>query len=268
MSAKPSGAGLAARLRAIGRARYHHLHPFHRALHSGELSRGQVRAWALNRYCYQAAIPVKDAVILSRMDDPALRREWRARLADHDGDGDSPGGVARWLALTDALGLPRELVASQRAALPAVKFAVGAYVNFVREKSLLEAVASSLTEMFAPKIIAERVSGMLAHYDFVGEDALAYFRPRLTQAPRDSEFALNYVVREAGDDPRLWKAAEDALRFKCDILWAQLDALSFAYVNPATPPPGAFVDDESGTTRQTTRKLARQPRPAAGGRKR
>lgn len=239
---KAPGGGLAARLREIGRTRYHHLHPFHRALHSGALSKRQVRAWALNRYCYQAAIPVKDAIVMSRMDDPDLRRAWRARLADHDGDGESPGGIARWLALTDALDLPREMVVSQKSALPATRFAVAAYVNFVRDATLLEAVASSLTELFAPKIIADRVAGMLENYDFIGEDALAYFRPRLTQARRDSEFALEYVVSRAAGDPRLQAMAENALLLKCDILWAQLDALSHAYVNPGTPPPGAFAE--------------------------
>ena len=249
-AARKSESGLAARLRKIGRTRYHHLHPFHRALHSGALSRFQVRAWALNRYCYQAAIPVKDAIILSRMDDPDLRRAWRARLADHDGEDGSPGGLARWLALTDALDLPREAVVSQKLALPATRFAVGAYVNFVREATLLEAVASSLTELFAPKIIADRVSGMLANYDFISEDALAYFRPRLNQAARDSQFALDYVVARAGNDAALRDAAEKALLLKCDILWAQLDALYFAYVNPAAPPPGAFADGDEKKKRQ------------------
>ena len=242
--------GLAARLREIGRTRYHHLHPFHGALHSGALSKFQVRAWALNRYCYQAAIPVKDAVILSRMDDPDLRRAWRARLADHDGEGDSPGGVARWLALTDALGLPRDMVVSQAHALPATRFAVGAYVNFVRQAPLLEAVASSLTELFAPKIIERRVAGMLANYDFISEDALAYFRPRLTQAARDSQFALDYVVSRAGKNANLRRAVEQALLLKCDILWAQLDALYFAYVNPGAPPPGAFADGDEKQKRR------------------
>ena len=227
------------RLRAVGAERYHVLHPFHRLLHDGALDRGQVQAWALNRYYYQASIPAKDASLLARLPTTALRREWRRRLEDHDGDGSAPGGVERWLALTDGLGLDRGYVTSLQGLLPATRFAVDAYVRFVRERAVLEAVASSLTEMFAPAIISERVSGMLRHYDFVSEETLAYFRPRLTQAPRDVEFALGYVKRHASTRAEQ-EGVLAALRFKCDLLWAQLDALHHAYVVPALPPPGAF----------------------------
>ncbi len=158
---------------------------------------------------------------------------------DHDGDGEHPGGVERWLALTDGLGLDRELVTSMRAILPATRFAVEAYVRFVREQPLLDAVASSLTEMFSTDIIRSRVSGMLANYDFVSEETLAYFQPRLTQAPTDVKFALGYV-REHARTPEEQERALAALRFKCDLLWAQLDALHFAYVEPGLPPPGAW----------------------------
>lgn len=230
---------LEAELRRIGEARYHTRHPFHRLLHAGALSRGQVQAWALNRYYYQCMIPVKDAALLSRLPTPELRRVWRQRLVDHDGDGPNRGGIARWLALTDALGLDRDYVLSTAGVLPATKFAVQAYVQFVRERSLVEAIASSLTELFAPAIIADRVEGMLAHYDFVTAEALAYFDKRLTQAPRDAAFALDYVKREARQAEHQ-QAALDALRFKCDVLWAQLDALHHAYVEPAHIPPGAF----------------------------
>jgi coenzyme PQQ biosynthesis protein C len=230
---------LEAELRRIGAARYHIRHPFHRLLHAGELSRGQVQAWALNRYYYQCMIPVKDAALLSRLPTPELRRIWRQRLVDHDGDSPDQGGIARWLVLTDALGLDRDYVVSSEGVLPATKFAVQAYVHFVRERSVLEAVASSLTELFAPAIIADRVAGMLAHYDFVTAEALAYFDKRLTQAPQDAAFALDYVKREARR-PDQQLAALDALTFKCDVLWAQLDALHHAYVEPGHVPPGAF----------------------------
>ncbi|KAA2213639.1 pyrroloquinoline-quinone synthase PqqC [Pseudoroseomonas oryzae] len=230
---------LESRLRAIGAERYHILHPFHRLLHDGRLDKGQVQAWALNRYYYQASIPAKDASLLARLPTPELRREWRRRLVDHDGDGVKPGGVDRWLALCEGLGLDRDYVVSLEGMLPATRFAVDAYVRFVRERSVLEAVASSLTEMFSPNIISERVSGMLRNYDFVNEATLAYFTPRLTQAPQDVAFALDYVKREART-----RAGQEqvlaALRFKCDLLWAQLDALHFAYVAPGLPPPGAF----------------------------
>lgn len=158
---------------------------------------------------------------------------------DHDGDGVHPGGVERWLRLTDGLGLDRETVVSLRGLLPGTRFAVDAYVRFVRERSVLEAVASSLTEMFSPDIISQRVSGMLRNYDFVSEETLAYFTPRLTQAPQDVAFALDYVRREARTREEQERVM-DALRFKCDLLWAQLDALHFAYVEPGLPPPGAF----------------------------
>lgn len=228
-----------AELRAIGAERYHILHPFHHLLHNGKLKKGQVQAWALNRYYYQASIPAKDASLLARLPTPELRREWRRRLEDHDGDGTQPGGVERWLKLTDGLGLDRAYVVSLRGLMPATRFAVDAYVRFVREMSLLEAIASSLTEMFSTNIIQQRVAGMLRNYDFVSEETLAYFKPRLTQAPQDVEFALSYVKRHA-DTREKQEQCLAALRFKCDLLWAQLDALHLAYVEPRLVPPGAF----------------------------
>lgn len=227
------------RLRAIGAARYHDRHPFHRALHDGKLNRLQVQAWALNRYYYQASIPRKDATLLARLPTAELRREWRRRLEDHDGSEPGTGGIARWLKLTDGLGLSRRYVESLRGLLPTTQFAVDAYVHFVGERSILEAIASSLTELFSPTIISERVSGMLRHYDFISEETLAYFKPRLTQAPRDSDFALTYVkehARTAGEQD----AAAAALEFKCAVLWSQLDALQHAYVE-GHPPPGVFL---------------------------
>jgi coenzyme PQQ biosynthesis protein C len=230
---------LEAALRQIGAERYHSNHPFHKLLHGGRLSRGQVQAWALNRFYYQSRIPIKDAAILARMEDPALRRAWRQRIIDHDGEHSGEGGIERWLKLTDGLVLDRAYVVSTRGILPATRFSVDAYVHFVRERSLLEAIASSLTELFAPTIIADRVAGMLASYEFVTEDALAYFGKRLEQAPRDAEFALDYVKREARS-PEDQQAVLDALVFKCDVLWTQLDALHHAYVEPGHIPPGAF----------------------------
>ena len=226
-------------LREIGAKRYHDKHPFHRLLHGGKLNRRQVQAWALNRYYYQSRIPLKDAGLIARAEDPDLRREWRRRLVDHDGEQAGEGGIARWLALTEGLGLERAYVTSTAGVLPATKFAVDAYVRFVRERSLLEAVASSLTELFSPKIISERVAGMLANYDFVTRDTLNYFNARLTQAPKDSDFALDFVKREART-PEQQEAVLGALIFKCDVLWAQLDALYHAYVQPGDVPPGAF----------------------------
>ena len=226
-------------IRAVGAERYHDKHPFHRLLHSGKLNKGQVQAWALNRYCYQAAVPRKDAALMSRTTDRELRREWIHRILDHDGSGDEEGGIERWLVLTDGLGLDREYVTSMAGALPATRFAVEAYVAFVRERSLVEAVASSLTEMFAPSIHRERIAGMLKNYDFIDDSVMAYFRRRLNQATRDADFALDYVKRHA-TTRELQELCIEAVRFKCNVLWAQLDALHHAYVTPGLIPPGAF----------------------------
>lgn len=234
---------LEAQLRDIGARRYHRLHPFHALLHGGKCTKGQVQAWALNRYYYQAMIPIKDASLIARCEDTAVRREWRSRLVDHDGERDGDGGIARWLKLTDGLGLDRDYVMSLRGLLPGTRFAVDAYVRFVREKTLLEAIASSLTEMFSPVIISERMAGMLANYDFVTRETLSYFEKRPPQAERDANFALNYVKRNA-KTPEQQQAVLAALEFKCGVLWAMLDALYHAYVDPRHVPPGAFVPEE------------------------
>jgi coenzyme PQQ biosynthesis protein C len=234
---------LESRLRDIGARRYHRLHPFHNLLHGGACSKGQVQAWALNRYYYQAMIPIKDATLIARCEDTAIRREWRSRLVDHDGGREGEGGIARWLKLTDGLGLDRDYVTSLQGLLPATRFAVDAYVHFVREKSLLEAIASSLTELFSPQIISERTEGMLRHYDFVTAQTLAYFSQRPPQAERDSRFALDYVKHHART-PEAQRGVLAALEFKCDVLWAMLDALYHAYVAPKQIPPGAFVPKE------------------------
>ena len=231
------------RLRAIGAERYHDRHPFHRMLHGGELDKGQVQAWVLNRFCYQNAIPRKDAALMARMADSDLRREWRSRIVDHDGNAPGEGGIARWLVLAEAVGLDRDYVRSTEGALPATKFAVEAYVRFVAERPLVEAVASSLTELFAPQIHRDRIAGLLAHYDFADDASLAYFRKRLDEAPRDVAFGLAYVLREART-PEQQQGVLAALTFKTDMLWAQLDALHHAYVEPGHVPPGAFVPED------------------------
>lgn len=234
---------LEAALRDIGANRYHHRHRFHALLHGGKCSRGQVQAWVLNRYYYQSMIPLKDASLIARCDDPALRREWRRRLADHDGESAGDGGIARWLKLTDALGLDRDYVISLAGLLPATRFAVDAYVHFVRERSLLEAVASSLTELFSPEVIGERMEGMLKGYTFVSLESLAYFSKRPPLARRDSQFALDYVKRHARTAEQQ-QSVLGALEFKCSVLWTMLDALHHAYVTPAHIPLGAFVPRE------------------------
>ena len=232
-----------ARLRRIGAERYHDKHPFHQRLHGGQCTPGEVQAWVLNRFYYQSRIPMKDAALMARCDDPELRREWRHRIEEHDGGGDNEGGIERWLKLATAVGLDRDYVASCEGVLPATRFAVDAYVRFVAEKSLLEAIASSLTELFAPAIHEARIAGLLKHYDFADETSISYFKRRLTEAPKDVAFGLSYVLREAGTAEQQDQVAA-ALVFKTEVLWAQLDALHHAYVEPGWVPPGAFVPEE------------------------
>lgn len=241
-------------LRSVGDRQYHDRHPFHQLLHAGKLGKGQVQAWALNRFYYQVSIPRKDLTLMARMEDPALRRQWIGRVLDHDGlgaDGEVEegrvGGIERWLRLTDGLGLDRAYVTSLRGILPATRFAVDAYVNFVGTRSMLEAVASSLTELFAPGLHRSRIAGFEAYYDFANEATLSYFRTRLDQAPRDVGFGLAYVLDHAVTLEQQQQVVA-ALRFKTEVLWAQLDALHHAYVQPGLIPPGAFVPDDRQPT--------------------
>lgn len=231
-------AKLESALRAIGAERYHHRHPFHQLMHEGKLTHPQLQAWALNRYYYQSIIPIKDAIILSRAEDPAFRRAWRKRIIDHDGDGTRPGGIEKWIQLALATGLDREEVVSEKRILPGTRYAVNAYLDLVSKRTFLEAVASSLTEIFSRDLIALRIDRLRQHYPWLS-GGLAYFEARLTQAPEDARFALAWVTEHARTRAEQGLAL-GALRAKCDILWAQLDALHFAYVEPGWPPPGAF----------------------------
>ena len=229
------------RLEAIGEDRYHHRHPFHLLMHQGRLTPGQLQAWVLNRYYYQSRVPMKDAIILSRSDDLEFRRAWRKRLLDQDGrDGD--GGLERWLKLAEATGLARERVTACAELLPGVRYAVDAYLALVERGTLLEAVASSLTELFASRLIAVRLDSLRRHYAWFS-DALGYFEARLSQAPEDAQFAFNWVYEHARNRNEQ-ELAVRALTRKCDMLWAQLDALYFAYVQPGWPPPGAFRPEQ------------------------
>jgi pyrroloquinoline-quinone synthase len=229
---------LRAALRRVGEERYHHKHTFHLLMHEGKLSRGQLQAWALNRYYYQSIIPMKDAIILSRATDPSFRRVWRKRIVDHDGDEHREGGIMRWIKLAEATGLDRERVMSAREVLPATRFIGNGYLNLVRTRTFLECVASSLTELFSRDLITLRMEKLREHYPWLAS-GLDYFEARLTEAPEDAAFALQYVFEHAATRGEQ-ESAIQALRDKCDILWAQLDALYFAYVEPGWPPPGAF----------------------------
>lgn len=233
---------LRARMREIGEQLYHHRHPFHLMMHEGRLTRGQLQAWALNRYYYQSKIPIKDAIILSRSDDVNFRLAWRKRIIDHDGNGTNGGGIQRWLKLAEATGLEAAKVMAGDAVLSATKYAVNEYLHLVEKRTLLEAVASSLTEMFSRDLIALRIERLRVHYPWLS-GGLDYFQMRLSQAPEDAQFAFQYVCEHA--QSRLQQElAIRALRDKCDILWAQLDALYFAYVQPGWPPRGAFSIQE------------------------
>ncbi|MEL7259462.1 MAG: pyrroloquinoline-quinone synthase PqqC, partial [Pseudomonadota bacterium] len=192
-----------------------------------------------NRYYYQHSIPMKDAAFMSRVTDPALRHQWRSRIEDHDGTDENEGGIKRWLRLAEAVGLDPGYVASTDGVLAGTKFAVDAYVRFVREKTLLEAVSASLTELFAPKIHANRIQGLLKNYDFADDRSLSYFKNRLKEAPKDVAFGLAWVLDNA-DTAEKQDMAAKALEFKTDVLWSQLDALWGAYVEPGRIPPGAW----------------------------
>ena len=208
--------------------RYHDQHPFHVRMNAGECSRRQLQGWIANRFYYQENIPRKDAAILANCPDREVRRRWIRRIHDHDGTADGEGGIEAWLRLGEAAGLTREEMWDERHVVPGVRFAVDAYVTFARTRPWVEAVASSLTELFAPDLMAERLAAFERFYTWIDPAGLAYFRARLTQAPRDSEHALEVVIehcRTPGEQAR----AVAALSFKSDVLWSMLDAIEGAY---------------------------------------
>src|SRR5579875_628294 len=214
-------------LRAQG-LRYHDRHPFHRAMNEGGLSPRQIRGWVANRFYYQVNLPRKDSGILANCPEREVRRRWIQRILDHDGRAGAEGGIETWLRLAEGVGLTRAEVLDERHVVPGTRFAVDAYLTFTRTRPWVEAVASSLTELFAPGLMAERLAAFERHYPWIDREALAYFRARLTQAPRDSEHALE-VVTEYCRTPDEQAAAVAALSFKCDVLWSMLDAIEAAY---------------------------------------
>ncbi|HEY6582654.1 MAG TPA: pyrroloquinoline-quinone synthase PqqC [Rubrobacter sp.] len=207
---------------------YHSLHPFHVRMNEGRLDRRQIQGWTANRFYYQENIPRKDAAILSNCPDREVRRRWIRRIHDHDGTAEGEGGIEAWLRLGEAVGLTRNEMWDGRHIVPGVRFAVDAYVNFARTRPWVEAVASSLTELFAPDLMAERLAAFERLYTWIDPAGLAYFRARLTQAPRDSEHALE-VVMERCRTPEEQARAVAALSFKNDVLWSVLDAIDGAY---------------------------------------
>ena len=237
-----SGNEFEQKLREIGAERYHDNCRFHHLLHSGKLNKGQVQAWSINRYYYQINISIKDSALMSRIKDPSLRRIWIKRILDHDGRKGDEGGIERWYKLTDGLGLDRDYVKSTKGVLPATKFAVDAYVSYVKERSLLEGVTSSLTELFAPKIHKERIVGMLENYNFINDITMAYFKKRVDQATDDADFVLDYALKNAKTREEQ-ESVCNALKFKTDVLWVMQDALYHSYINGHVP-PGAFLPED------------------------
>ncbi len=252
------------RIRNIGKNQYHNLHQFHKFLHGGKLNKGQVQAWALNRYYYQCNIPIKDCALMSRMKDPELRRRWRKRILDHDGSGvatsgessdkeyfkqklntEDEGGIERWLLLTDSLGLDRDYVKSTEGILPITRYACDAYVDLLRKRPVLEGMATSLSVLFAPNIHKERIAGMMKHYKFTNEKNMSYFQQRLTQGPAETKYLLKYVLENAKTREEQENVC-NAIIFKMQMLWAQLDGLHYSYCTPGLIPPGAFVPKEKG----------------------
>ena len=225
-------------LRREGASRYHDGHRYHALMHAGKLTREQLQQWVLNRYYYQTRIPIKDALILSKSDDPAFRRMWIRRVHDHDGDAEGEGGLALWLRLAEGVGLDRDEVASCRSVLPGVRFACDGYVELVRSRTLVEAVASSLTEFFAPDIMTKRILAWEKHYPWVSADMLAYFRSRVPRARRDSEEAIEFVVKHATSHEMQDRCVAALIR-KTEILWHLLDCVYAAYIEPGWGPGGA-----------------------------
>lgn len=211
-------------LRREGRERYHDHHPFHVRMHQGQLSQRALQLWVQNRYYYQTRIPIKDALILSKSEDAAFRRAWIRRIHDHDGERAGEGGLELWLRLAEGVGLARETVSNLENVLPGVRFACDAYVTFVRERSLLEAVASSLTEFFAPDLMTRRIAAWEQHYTWLEPSAIDYFRSRVPRATADSKEAIEFVVQHA-TTYELQAQCVAALVRKTEILWHLLDCV-------------------------------------------
>ncbi len=223
-----SGDDFVAELRRQGARRYHDEHPFHRAMHAGRLSRAQLQAWVANRYYYQTRIPIKDALIVAKSEEPRFRRLWLHRIVDHDGAADGEGGLALWQRLGRAVGLDERRLAAHADVLPGVRFACDAYVTFVREASLVEAVASSLTECFAPDLMRRRISAWEQHYPWIPADALDYFRARVARARGDADEALAFVVEQARSRGEQERCVAALVR-KTEILWHLLDCVALAH---------------------------------------
>lgn len=217
-----------ARLREVGATQYHDKHPFNQRMHAGELTEPELRGWVRNRFYYQRNIPVKDALILAKLPSREDRRAWLRRIVDHDGLRGDEGGLESWLRLGEAVRIDRQEMWDDAGVLPGARFAVDAYVSFCRERGWLEAVAASLTELFAPELMARRVVDIERLYPWVPTWGLDYFRNRLTQQSKDIDHVLPLVLGSASTRKEQ-EACVAALQFKCDVLWALLDAVMTAF---------------------------------------
>jgi pyrroloquinoline-quinone synthase len=217
------------RLRELGEARYHHRHPFNVLMHAGRLDHEDLRLWVANRYYYQTRIPIKDALILAKSEDPEFRRVWVQRVLDHDGRGaaDQPGGLELWIQLGRALGLTRAQLESQQELLPGVRRACDDYVELVQTSDLVTAVAASLTEYFAGDLMKARIEAWTRHYPSVARAALRYFDERVIRAPEDADYALRFVARHATTVERAQRCLA-AFERKCEVLWRLLSAVYIA----------------------------------------
>jgi pyrroloquinoline-quinone synthase len=215
------------RLRAK-EAGYHTHHRFHLMMNDGKLSREAIRGWVANRFYYQATIPMKDGAILSNCPNREIRRAWTRRILDQDGSSGEDGGIEAWIRLGEAVGFGRAELTSFQRVLPAVRFAVDAYLNFARTRPWQEAVCSSLTEMFAPQAHQDRLATWPQHYPWVHPEGLSYFRMRLSQARRDVEDGLRITLDYFNTRERQERALQ-ILQFKLDVLWTILDAVQLAY---------------------------------------
>jgi pyrroloquinoline-quinone synthase len=207
---------------------YWEKHPFQQAMLAGKLEPRQIRGFVANRWYYQKSLPQKDGAVISNCPVQEVRRKWYARLLYHDGPRDGEGGLADWLRLCDAVGLSRDEVLDERHLIPGVRFAVDRYITFCREAHWTAGVASSLTELFAPDLMSQRIAAFREHYPWIDSDGLAYFEKRCVQAPREASYALEVVTTYCvSDDQR--RAACAALTLKCEVLWSMLDAIDYAY---------------------------------------
>jgi len=214
--------------------KYHIHHPMHTLMNEGKLTKKQLQGWVANRFYYQIMIPIKDANILANCPDRETRAIWTQRILDHDGQPGDEGGIEAWVQLGIAVGMTREEVVSLEHVLPAVKFAVDAYVNFARRAEWHEAASSSLTEMFAPKIHKQRLDNWPELYPWVEEEGYIYFKKRLAEARRDVEHGLDITLNWYQTRAQQERMVE-ILQFKLDVLWSMADAMYMAYVNDMPP---------------------------------